>query len=81
MVGVLMFSPVSQLNFKDLSEIIPSFMTIVLICFTYDIGIGITAGFIVYVFVKIVSGKIKDISSGMWVLSMLSLIFYIFNPH
>ncbi len=81
MVGVLMFSPISQINFKDLTEVIPSFITIILICFTYDIGIGITAGFIVYVFIKAISGKLKDISSGMWVLSAISLIFYIFNPH
>ncbi len=81
MVGVLMFAPISQLNFKDLSELIPSFITIVVMCFTYDIGIGITSGFIVYVFVKAVSGKIGEISGGMWILSILSLLFYIFNPH
>ncbi len=80
-VGLLMFSPVSQLNFKDLSEVIPSFITIALICFTYDIGIGITSGFIVYVFIKLVSGKRNEIQGGMWILSGLSLIFYIFNPH
>ncbi len=81
MVGVLMFSAVSQLNFKDLSEVVPAFITIILICFTYDIGVGITAGFIVYVFIKIVSGKVSEIAGGMWFLSILSLIFYIFNPH
>ena len=80
-VGLLMFSPISQLNFKDLSEVIPSFITIALICFTYDIGIGITSGFIVYVFIKLVSGNARDIHLGMWVLSLLSLVFYIFNPY
>ncbi len=80
MVGVLMFSPISQLNFKDLTEVIPSFVTIVLMCFTYDIGIGITSGFIIYVFIKMISGKREDIRGGMWILAGLSLIFYIFNP-
>ncbi len=80
-VGLLMFAPIAHLDFKDLTEVIPSFVTIALICFSYDIGIGITAGFIVYVFIKTISGNIKDIRGGMWILSGLSLIFYIFNPH
>ena len=45
--------------------------------FTYDIAVGITAGFIIYVIIKIFSGKMKEIPKGMWVLALLSLLFFI----
>jgi AGZA family xanthine/uracil permease-like MFS transporter len=80
-VGFLMFSPIIQLNFNDLSEIIPAFSTIIFMVFTYDISIGITAGFIIYVIIKIFAGKKNDIPVGIWILSALSVIFYIFSPH
>ena len=76
-----MFSPIININFKDLSEVIPVFSTIIFMVFTYDIAIGITAGFIIYVIMKIFSGKIKNIPKGMWILTLLSIIFFIFSPH
>ncbi len=80
-VGMLMLSPVVKLNFTDLTELIPSFVIITFMCFTYNLGLGMTAGFVTYVLVKSVSGKIKEISSGMWILAVLSLMFFIFYPY
>ncbi|HRU67207.1 MAG TPA: solute carrier family 23 protein, partial [Bacteroidia bacterium] len=80
-VGMLMLSPVVKLNFTDLTELIPSFVIITFMCFTYNLGLGMTAGFVAYVLVKSVSGKIKEISSGMWILAVLSLMFFIFYPY
>ncbi len=77
-VGLLMFAPIAEINFKDLTEVIPSFTTVIFICFTYDISIGITTGFIIYVFTKTVSGRFREIHPTMWVLAILSLLFYIF---
>src|SRR5208337_1761757 len=45
-VGLLMLGPVTLLKFDDFTELIPSFAVIVLMSFTYNIGIGITAGFV-----------------------------------
>ncbi|MBN1180958.1 MAG: NCS2 family permease [Bacteroidales bacterium] len=80
-VGMLLFEPVTKLNFNDLSDIIPSFIVIVLMSFTYNLGIGMTAGFIVYPIIKLISGKGKEVSAGIWVLAAISVLFYIFYPY
>jgi len=80
-VGMLMISPIKRLNFQDTAEILPVFTIIVLMSFTYNLGIGMTAGFVLYVLVKIFTGEIKEIKLGMWILSGLSLLFFIFYPY
>jgi adenine/guanine/hypoxanthine permease len=80
-VGLLMIFPVTRLNFNDLTEIIPVFCVIVLMSFTYNIGIGMTAGFVMYPFFKIITGRYKELSAGIWVLAILSLLFFIFYPY
>ena len=49
--------------------------------FTYNIGIGITAGFVLYPFFKLAAGRNHEVSPGLWVLSALSLLFFIFYPY
>ncbi len=80
-VGMLMISPIAKLNFDDLTEVIPVFCLIILMSFTYNIGIGMTAGFIVYTLMKTLSGRIKEVSTGMWILAGLSIVFFIFYPY
>ena len=80
-VGVLMLSPIKNLNFNDLTEVIPAFITISLMSFTYNLGIGMTAGFVTYPLLKTISGKIKEVHPGMWMLFCLSVMFYVFYPY
>jgi AGZA family xanthine/uracil permease-like MFS transporter len=80
-VGVLMIAPITKLKFDDLSDSIPVFCVITLISFTYNIGIGLTAGFIVYPLLKVLSGKGKSVNASMWVLAGLSLLFFVFYPY
>lgn len=80
-VGLLMLEPIKKINFHDYTELIPAFSVIVLMSFTFNIGVGITAGFVLYPFVKIVAGKTKDIHPGLWILGILSLLFFIFYPY
>ncbi len=80
-VGLLMMNPIRNINFDDLTEVIPVFITIIMMCFTYNLGIGMTSSFIIYVIISIFAGKIKQIKPGMWVLSTLSVLFYIFYPY
>lgn len=80
-VGVLMVAPITKLRFDDLAESIPVFCVITLMSFTYNIGIGMTAGFMVYPLFKILSGKVREIKPGLWLLTGLSLLFYIFYPY
>jgi len=52
-----------------------------LMSFTYNVGIGITAGFVLYPFCKLVSGRAGEIKPGLWVLAGLSLLFFVFYPY
>ncbi|MCW8815322.1 MAG: NCS2 family permease [Chlorobium sp.] len=80
-VGMFMLQPVTRFDFDDYSELMPGFLTVALMIFTFNIGIGITAGFIAYVSIKVLTGRIREISPGMWILAVLSLTFYLFYPY
>ncbi len=56
-VGLLMLTPITHIPFDDLSELVPAFGVIALMAFTYNVGIGMTAGFVLYPFCKLVSGR------------------------
>lgn len=80
-VGMLMLSPITRVDFADLTEVIPIFVVITLMCFTYNLGIGMTAGFVAYTSVKVVSGRAREVPAGLWVLSGISLLFFVFYPY
>ena len=80
-VGMLMLTPIVKIKFEDLTELVPVFIIIILMSFTYNLGIGMTGGFIVYPLMKVLAGKIKEIPFGLWILFVLSLLFFIFYPY
>ncbi len=80
-VGALMLSPIVNVKFDDLTEVIPIFSIIALMSFTYNLGIGMTAGFVIYPLLKVLSGRAREISGGLWLLSVISLLFFIFYPY
>jgi adenine/guanine/hypoxanthine permease len=78
-IGSFMISPLTKIDFDDLTELIPAFLTVVLMIFTYNIGVGMTAGFIAYPLMKVATGRGKEIKSGIWVLALLSLSYFLFG--
>lgn len=80
-VGMLMLSPIVRVKFDDLTEVIPIFSIMALMSFTYNLGIGMTAGFVVYPLMKTVTGRVSEVPPGLWVLGALSLLFFIFYPY
>lgn len=80
-VGLLMLSPITKIKFEDFTELIPAFAVVALMSFTYNIGVGITAGFVLYPFCKLISGRLREVKPGLWVLSGLSLLFFLFYPY
>jgi len=80
-VGYLMLKPITKINLDDYTELFPAFAVVILMSFTFNIGIGITAGFVLYPFFKLTAGRQREISPGLWVLAALSLLFYIFYPY
>jgi len=80
-VGAMMITPVLKINFDDYTELIPAFTVIALMSFTYNIGVGITAGLVLYPFFKVAAGRWREIHAGLWMLCALSILFYIFYPY
>ncbi|HEX6876677.1 MAG TPA: NCS2 family permease [Nocardioidaceae bacterium] len=80
LVGFLMMQQVRNIDWDDVEIAIPAFLTIVLMPFTYSISVGIGAGFIGYVLVKVVRGKLFDIHPLMWVVSALFVVYFAIEP-
>jgi AGZA family xanthine/uracil permease-like MFS transporter len=80
-IGIFMIRPVTKLDFEDYTELVPAFLTIVLMSFTFNIGVGMTAGLLSYPLLKTLSGRVREVAPGMWVLAALSLSFYLFYPY
>lgn len=80
-VGLLMLSPITKIPFDDYTELIPAFSVIVLMSFTYNIGVGMTAGFVLYPLFKVISGRYREVHAGSWVLGALSVLFFVFYPY
>jgi AGZA family xanthine/uracil permease-like MFS transporter len=74
LVGFFMMSPILKINFDDYTEAIPAFVTIIIMPLTYSIAEGIVFGMLSYVLLKLLTGKIKDISLVMVVLASLFVL-------
>ncbi len=81
LVGLFMLAPITHIDFTDYTESIPAFAVISLMAFTFNIAIGICAGFVLHPICKLVSGKVQQIKPGLWVLMVLSLMFFILYPY
>lgn len=79
-IGSFMLAPIARIDFNDFTELFPAFLTIVLISFTYNIGVGMTAGLLSHPILKLMSGRVREVHAGMWVLALLSLSLFIFMP-
>lgn len=77
-VGLFMMSPITKINFNDYTEAIPAFLTIVMMPFAYSIAEGIVFGMVSYVILKAITGKFKEVSLVMWILSALFVLRFIF---
>lgn len=80
-VGLFMLSPITRIDFSDYSESIPAFAVVSLMAFTFNIAIGISAGFVLYPICKLVAGKTGQLKPGLWILTALSLLFFVFYPY
>lgn len=80
-IGVFMVEPIRRLPFNDYTELVPAFLTVVLMSFTYNIGVGMTAGLVTHPLLKAAAGRAREVPGGLWVLCALSLSFYVFYPY
>lgn len=73
-VGLFMITSVVKINFEDMTEALPAFLTIVMMPFVFSIAQGIVFGMLSFVFLKALSGQFKRISVAMWVIFVLFIV-------
>ncbi len=77
-VGLFMMSPIQKINLDDFSEAIPAFLTIIMMPLAYSIAEGIVFGMISYALLKLLTGKAKEASPVVYILSVLFILKFIF---
>ena len=79
-VGFLMMSQIKNISWDDLGIGVPAFLTIILMPFTYNISVGIGAGFITHVVIRLVQGRGKEVHPLMYFVSGLFMIYFLSSP-
>ena len=76
-VACLMARGLAEIDWEDVTEYVPAVITALTMPLTFSIATGIGLGFIAYVLIKVISGKLKDISPAMWIVSACFVIYFI----
>ena len=76
-VGVLMMSSVVKVDWEDATDAIVAFMTFIVMLLGYSISKGIGMGIITYIIVKVVTGKVKEISIPTWIIGVIFLATFL----
>jgi AGZA family xanthine/uracil permease-like MFS transporter len=79
-VGALMVTQIRHLAWDDMSLVIPAFLTIALMPFTYSITNGIGAGMISFVLLRVAIGRGRDVHPLMWLISAMFLVYFALEP-
>ncbi|MGX6969398.1 NCS2 family permease [Vagococcus bubulae] len=77
LVGVMMMASFKEIEWTNLEDAIPAFFTSIFMGLAYSISYGIAAGFIFFVLIKVVKGKVKEISPVLWIVTGLFIINFI----
>ncbi len=77
-VGYFMMGSVAKIDFSDISDAIPAFLTIIIMPLTYSIAEGIVAGILSYTLLKVGTGKAKEVHPILYVLCVLFILKYMF---
>ena len=77
-VGVLMTSSLARVNWQDLTESVPAFITAVMMPFSFSITEGIALGFISYCVMKIGTGRLRDLSPCVIIVALLFILKIVF---
>jgi AGZA family xanthine/uracil permease-like MFS transporter len=79
-VGALMISQIRNLEWDDMSLVIPAFLAIALMPFTYSITNGIGAGVVSYVLLRTAVGRHREVHPLMWLIAVLFVVYFALEP-
>ena len=77
-IGVLMVQGITNIDWEDITEAVPAFLTIVFMPFSYSIADGIAMGFISYAVIKLCTGKAKTVPYMVWIIAVLWVIKFMY---
>lgn len=76
LVGALMTQSIAKIDWSDFSEAVPAFITILATPLTFSIATGLSLGLIAYTVVKTASGKVREMTPLIWILTALFCLRY-----
>ena len=79
-VGFLMMTQIKNIDWADYGIAIPAFLTIILMPFTYSISVGIGAGFVSHVIIRMIQGRAKEIHALLYVVAGLFVVYFLQSP-
>lgn len=77
MVGLFMMKEVHRIDFSDIRNSLPAFIIMVMIALSYSISTGLALGFISFTIIKLMSGRIGDVKPAMWIITALSVVYFL----
>ena len=78
LVGALMTESLGRVEWSEFTEAVPAFVTLLATPLTFSIATGLSLGLISYTLVKIASGKFREISAVIWILTALFILRYVY---
>ena len=76
-VACLMLRELVELDWDDLTEVVPACVTVLLMPFTYSIATGVSCGFITYAALKLLAGRAREVKPIVWVIAAIFLFKFI----
>ncbi|MCM8769609.1 MAG: NCS2 family permease [Candidatus Omnitrophica bacterium] len=76
LVGLFMMEPIAKIDFADIGEGLPAFLTIIMMPLTYNIAHGLAAGIVSYAAINLLSGRWRRVSPLMYGLAVLFILYY-----
>jgi adenine/guanine/hypoxanthine permease len=78
LVGALMTESIARVDWKEFTEAIPAFVTLLATPLTFSIATGLSLGLISYTLVKVAAGKFREVSLVIWILTALFILRYVY---
>jgi AGZA family xanthine/uracil permease-like MFS transporter len=78
LVGALMTESIGRIDWKEFTEAVPAFVTLLATPLTFSIATGLSFGLISYTLVKVAAGKYREVSVVIWILTVLFVLRYVY---
>jgi AGZA family xanthine/uracil permease-like MFS transporter len=76
-VACLMGRSLVGIDWDDMTEFVPAIVTVLSMPFTFSIATGIGLGFITFTAIKLLCGRVSEVSSAVWVITVVFLIYFV----